>query len=142
MQPWWQNTIVAIVADHGHPLPETGKRIDNFKIPLLFLGGGLPKTDTVISRLGSQIDLPATLLAELQMPYDKYKWSKNLLDSSTNQWAYFSFNNGFGFVQPGKDFLFDNVGRQVIEKQGPVSAWDMKIGKALEQVTFQDYLDK
>lgn len=141
-QPWWQNTIVAIVADHGHPLPQTGKRLDNFKIPLLFLGGALPQTGIQVDKMGSQIDLPATLLAQLQMPYQQYHWSKNLFDSTVRPWAYFSFNNGFGFVQPGKSFLFDNVGKTFIEKQGAVTDLDVKTGKALEQVSFQDYLDK
>lgn len=141
-QPWWQNTIVAIVADHGHPLPITGKRIDNYKIPLLFLGGGLPASGITIDKIGSQIDLPATLLAQLQMPYTQYKWSKNIMDSTVKPWAYFSFNNGFGFVEPGKSYLFDNVGKSYIEKQGPVLNTDLNRGKALEQLSFQDYLNK
>jgi phosphoglycerol transferase MdoB-like AlkP superfamily enzyme len=141
-QPWWQNTIIAIVADHGHPLPETGKRIDNFKIPLLFLGGFLSKTGIEIDRVGSQVDLAPTLLGQIGLPYNQYAWSKNILDTTTKQWAYFSFNNGFGFVQPGKDFLFDNVGKTFIEQHGNVLPQDIKAGKAMEQLSFQDYLNK
>lgn len=141
-QPWWKNTVMVIVADHGHPLPETGKRLDNFKIPLLFLGGGLNEINIEIDKTGSQIDLPATLLAQLGLPYQSFKWSKNLLDTSTLPWAYFSFNNGFGFVQPGKSLLYDNVGKSIIEKNGPITEQDVKKGKAMEQISFQDYLDK
>ena len=141
-QTWWANTIMVIVADHGHPLPETGKRLDNFKIPLLFLGGALNKTNIEIDKIGSQIDLPATLLALLGLPYQSFKWSKNLLDSSTHPWAYFSFNNGFGFVQPGKSLLYDNVGKRIMEKNGSITEQDINRGKALEQITFQDYLNK
>lgn len=39
-QIWWKNTIVAIVADHGHRMPSTGKKIDDFKIPMLLIGVG------------------------------------------------------------------------------------------------------
>ncbi|MEP6713079.1 MAG: sulfatase-like hydrolase/transferase, partial [Ferruginibacter sp.] len=141
-QPWWNNTIMVIVADHGHRLPATGKRLDDFKIPLLFLGGSLNKTGITIDKIGSQIDLPATLLGQLGLPYQSFKWSKNLLDTTCKPWAYFSFNNGFGFVQPGKSFLYDNVGNSIIEKQGPITGQDVNTGKALEQISFQDYLDK
>ena len=141
-QAWWGNTIMVIVADHGHPLPATGKRLDNFKIPLLFLGGGLNKTGIEVDKIGAQIDLPATLLGQIGFPYQSYKWSKNLLDSTTKPWAYFSFNNGFGFIQPGKSLLYDNVGKSIIEKNGSITEQDINMGKALQQVSFQDYLDK
>ena len=141
-QSWWNNTIVVIVADHGHSLPSTGKKIDDFKIPMLFLGGALTKTGIEINKFGSQTDLPATLFGLMNYPTKSFNWSKNLLDSSIHQWAYFSFNNGFGYVEPGKYLIFDNVGKMIIEKQGNISGQDIKKGKAIQQLSFQDYLDK
>ena len=141
-QAWWANTIMVIVADHGHRLPATGKKLDDFKIPLLFLGGGLNKSGINVDKVGSQIDLPATLLGQMGLPYQSFRWSKNLMDSTAKPWAYFSFNNGFGFVQPGKSLLYDNVGKSIMEKQGLITQQDINRGKAIEQLSFQDYLDK
>ena len=38
---WWDSTLIIIVADHGHRLPETNNRIDDFHIPILWAGGAL-----------------------------------------------------------------------------------------------------
>jgi phosphoglycerol transferase MdoB-like AlkP superfamily enzyme len=141
-QSWWSNTVVVIVADHGHRLMPTGKKTDDFKIPMLLLGGALSKTGVEIARLGSQNDLAAILLGQLRYPAKAFTWSKNLMDSSVKQWSYFSFNNGFGYVEPGKGFVFDNVGKLLIEKEGVVSGEDITRGKLIQQLTFQDYLDK
>jgi len=140
-QIWWKNTIVAIVADHGHRMPSTGKKIDDFKIPILLIGGGLKPS--IIDKTGSQTDLAATLLNELGMDYKKYDWSKNLLDSTINPWAYFSFNNGFGFINNSNKYIvFDNTGKFIIEQTGNVDSSLIFAGKAMQQLSFQSYLDK
>ncbi len=141
-QAWWSNTLVVIVADHGHRQPPTGKKIDDFKIPLLLLGGALSQKEIMNDRVGSQVDIAATVLSQLKIPATDFVWSKNLLDSSNKQWAYFSFNNGYGFVQPGNYYIFDNVGKKDIEKSGQPNDNDIKKGKAIQQLSFQDYLNK
>ncbi|HMJ47562.1 MAG TPA: LTA synthase family protein, partial [Ferruginibacter sp.] len=141
-QQWWDNTLIAIVADHGHRLPSTGKKPDDFKIPFLLLGGVLDSVKADIKAIGSQTDIPAILLSQLGYDHSVFKWSKNLLDSTVKQWGYFSFNNGFGFIQPSNYFVFDNQGKRIIEKQGNVKATDIKKGQAILQKSFQDYLEK
>ncbi|MDB5202380.1 MAG: sulfatase [Ferruginibacter sp.] len=141
-QPWWSNTILVIVADHGHRLPATGKRLDDFKIPLLFLGGALPMPAQVIKKTGDQTDIAATLLAMTGRNATAFNWSKNLLDSTSKPWAYFSFNNGFGYATPAGQFIFDNVGKLLVTKEGLVTDVDIRNGKAMQQLTFQDYLQK
>ena len=141
-QPFWKNSIIIIVADHGHRLPRSNKKIEDFKIPVLWLGGALTKTGMDINNTGSQIDIAATLLAQLNMSYESFKWSKNLLSDQSNKWAYFSFNNGFGYVQPNNYFIFDNVGKSIMEENGSLLPADLNTGKAIEQKTFADYLSK
>ncbi|MBS1655121.1 MAG: LTA synthase family protein, partial [Bacteroidetes bacterium] len=141
-QPWWQNTIMIIVADHGHPLPETGHRVDDFKIPLLWLGGALDTTGLVIDKYASQLDIATTLAKQIGVQNNYFPFSKNIFDSTVLPWSFFTFNNGFGFVQPDKKLIFDNIGKQVIEKEGPVTNMDIEAGKALQQLTYQDYIDK
>ena len=141
-QTWWSNTVIAIVADHGHRLLSTGKKTDDFKIPILLLGGALTKVGIENNKVGSQTDLAATLLTQLGYHSKDFIWSKNLMDSSIKQWSYFSFNNGFGYVEPDKKFVFDNVGKILIEQAGTVTQMEIEKGKVLQQLTFQDYLNR
>ncbi len=141
-QPFWKNTLVMIVADHGHPLPRTTQKINDFKIPLLLLGGALTQKGITMQPTCSQTDIAATLLSQLNLPHNAFEWSKNILSKRPNQWAYFSFNNGFGFVEPQQYFVFDNVGKRPIELKGPVTNAALTKGKALQQLSFEDYLSK
>jgi phosphoglycerol transferase MdoB-like AlkP superfamily enzyme len=139
-QSWWKSTIVVIVADHGHRLPSTSNTTANFHIPLLMLGGNI--RSQTISRVGSQLDLPATLLAQIGKPATQFPWSRNLFDTGFIPFAHFTFNNGFGFVQPSKQYVYDNVGQRLIEKQGAVTTGDIITGRAFLQKSYQDFLDK
>jgi len=141
-QSFWNNTIIVIVADHGHRLPRSENKIEDFKIPMLWLGGALLKNGITINNTGSQIDIAATLLSQLNLPHENYKWSKDILSKQTSQWAYFSFNNGFGFVEPENYFIFDNVGKSIIEHKREMNSTEINIGKSLQQNTFADYLSK
>jgi phosphoglycerol transferase MdoB-like AlkP superfamily enzyme len=141
-QSWWKNTLVVIVADHGHRLPRTDHKPDDFKIPILFLGGAIKQPYKTIPSIGSQTDIATTVLTQLNMPSQAFIWSRNLLDSTRIPWAFFTFNNGFGFMQPDKKLVFDNVGKIIIEKTVNITNLDIYRGKALQQAAFQDYLDK
>ncbi len=139
-QPWWDNTLIVILADHGHRLPVTNSKVSDFKIPMLWLGGALQQKDQIIDNVGSQTDLAATLLQQVALPKKQgnYFASKDLFNSTG--FAFFSFKNGFGFVQKDKNFVFDNLGKQLIEQQGNNTSQDLDLGKALEQVYFEDYM--
>ncbi|MFT3902850.1 MAG: LTA synthase family protein [Niabella sp.] len=139
-QPWWHNTLIVIIADHGHRLPDTGNKIDNFKIPMLWLGG-VVKTPMAHTHIGSQMDLPATLLGQLKMDYSTYIWSKNLFSPYKN-WAFFTFNNGFGYITPQAQILYDNTGKQLISSTLTNPTKELTEGKALEQLTYQDFLKR
>lgn len=141
-QPWWNKTLVVIVGDHGHTLPETGKQTDNFTTPMLWLGGALNQQGQVIDKIVSQLDLASTLVQQIGVNERLFPFSKNIFDTSYKEWAFFSYNNGFGLVQPQHSLIFDNVGKHVILKDGAVREQDLKAGKALQQVTYQNYLDK
>jgi phosphoglycerol transferase MdoB-like AlkP superfamily enzyme len=141
-QPWWQNTLLIIVADHGHHAIPPSTTIDNFEIPMLWLGGALKQQGLVIDKFCSQIDLATTLTAQLGGSASTFKFSKNILDSTSKPWAYFSFNNGFGFAQPQGTFVFDNIGKQVIQQRGTITKQDIDAGKSMQQRTYQDYIDR
>ncbi|RYY49029.1 MAG: sulfatase [Chitinophagaceae bacterium] len=140
-QPWWANTVIVIVADHGHPYPVASNKPQNFKIPLLFLGGGV-KQAVINDKAGSQTDLAATLLTQVGFSNKAYPYSVDLMDSIAVPRAYFAFNNGFGFVNKTGFYVFDNVGQRPNEVVGSDSTAMRLAGQAMEQVSFGDYLKR
>lgn len=140
-QSWWNNTIIAIVADHGHPLPQADSKTKNFRIPLLLIGG-LIRQPEVVDKIASQTDLAATLLVQSGLSPKNYPWSVNLFDSAVAERGYFSFNNGFGFVNRSGYYVFDNVGKRMTEAKGADTATLKMMGQAMEQVSFGDYLKR
>ena len=141
--PLWQNTLVVFVADHGHPLPghDANDRPSKFHIPLIFSGGAL-KVKGTVSAIGSQTDIAATVLDQLGISHDQFKWSKDLLDPSANQFAFYSFNNGFGFVTPQGITTVDNVSKKVIYATNGQDSSALNNGKAYMQFSYEDYLDR
>jgi hypothetical protein len=109
---------------------------------MLWLGGALKSSPKIISSVSSQNDLSKTLLNQLKISSKEYVWSKDLFMKNYKPFAYFSFNNGFGIMQNQKSYTFDNTGKLIIEKHGKVTPADIKIGKALVQSSFADYLLK
>lgn len=141
-ESFWKNTVIIIVGDHGHRLPRTDKKIEDFKTPMLWLGGALKQQALKINNTGSQIDIASTLLNQLHFENKDFNWSKNLLSDEPKPWAYFAFNNGFGFVENNQHLIFDNVGKTIIEKSEKFSDSLIEKGKSIEQLSFGDYLSK
>jgi phosphoglycerol transferase MdoB-like AlkP superfamily enzyme len=141
-QPWWKNTLIVIIADHGHVLPETGHRVDNFKIPMIWLGGALNKRGAIHDKVMGQTDLAATLVGQLAMDAKPFTFSRNAFDSSTKAWSFFSFNNGFGWVEPTGYIIFDHTGKRVEEQQGAIENNSLEKGKAMQQVIFSDFMKR
>lgn len=112
---WYNNTLFVLIADHGHRLPGPTPyyKPEKFAIPMLWLGGALDTIGTN-NRIGGQTDLAQTLLYQLGVRADDYFFSRNLLSNETNPFAYYVFNDGFGFVTPEGVFVWDHIGQRAI----------------------------
>ena len=139
--PSWKNTIVIIAADHGHYLPVTGKRADDYRIPVLWLGGALKK-HAVIDNVVSQTDMAGNLVHQLHFCDNPFRFSKNIFDSTSKQWAFFTFNDGMGFITDSSRLLFDNAGKRTVFNEGRSNTADEKIAKALMQKVYADFLKR
>jgi phosphoglycerol transferase MdoB-like AlkP superfamily enzyme len=140
---WWQNTLIIVIADHSsHHIEPHEDYFAKFHIPMLWLGGALSVRDTLIPQVCSQVDLAATVLSQLDVPHTQFKWSKNILSTNYQPFAYFAFQNGFGFVQNNKRYVFDSEGAFLIQKDGAIDSLDVQKGKAFLQMSYQDYLKK
>ena len=117
--PWYKNTLFIFVADHGHILPKGREDIfapQRYHIPLLFFGDVIKKEyqGKIFPNTGSQIDIASTLLHQLKMDASSFKWSKDLLNPATPPFAFFSWDNGIGFIDNKQCVTFDNVGKQIL----------------------------
>jgi len=141
--PLWQNTFIVFVADHGHPLPghDPNDRPLKFHIPLIFTGGAL-KVHGVVSNVGSQTDIVTTVLDQLGIQPGIFKWGKDLLDSSARQFAFYNFNNGFGFVTPSGAVTMDNISKKIIYQTGSIDSGAVNTGKAYMQLSYEDFLNR
>lgn len=142
-QTWWQNTVVVITADHGHPLPGNDPNFapSKFHIPFILTGGAV-KQKATIDTIASQTDIAATLLSQLHLPHEEFKWSRNLLAPTPSPFAFYVFNDGFGYITPEGIFTFDNVAKQVITTDSGVTENQLQNGKAYMQNSFEDFVQK
>lgn len=143
-QPLWDSTLVVLVADHGHPLPDHTPEHDPamYRIPLVLTGGALRPEwrGRKISQIGSQTDLLATLLTQLGQPTKDLTWSRDLLAPLPAPFAFYVFNDGFGMVTKNGVVSFDNVGHRPILYDPTVPRRQLRQGQALMQETFADFL--
>lgn len=141
-QSWWNNTILIVTGDHGHRLPSTGRQADDFRIPMLWLGGALLRKGVVIDKVISQLDIATTLARQAGFKDQYFPFSKNIFDSDSYPWAFFTFNDGFGFVNDSGRLVFDNVGKLPIQQEGHAGAAEIEAGKVLQQFTYEDFMHK
>jgi phosphoglycerol transferase MdoB-like AlkP superfamily enzyme len=144
-QPWWDNTLIVIIADHGHRTPKHEGVFNSpkkFKIPMLWLGGALQKTNVKINTIASQVDFSYTLLDLLDIDNTDYIWSKNLFNGDESQYAHYIFNNGFGTIDKNGVFVYDFVSNKPILTKGTsFNALD-SLGKAITQDAYQDFIER
>lgn len=142
-QSWYKNTLFIFVADHGHALPKQAHEIyspERYHIPLLFYGEVIKDEfkGRKFSNVGSQTDIAATLLAQLKIPAKDFIWSKNLLNPYTKPFAYFTWDNGMGFIDNQQCVTFDNVGKTILDNSNPKDK--VKTAQLLEEA--KSYLQK
>jgi phosphoglycerol transferase MdoB-like AlkP superfamily enzyme len=141
-QPWWKNTVMIITGDHGHAMPETGKKADDFRTPLLWIGGAIRQQGVVIERVISQLDIAAILSHQAGLDTKVFPFSKNSIDKTVKPWAFFTFNDGFGFVDSLGRLVFDNVGKRPVLQEGNSGTVQTEAGKAMMQLVYDDFLKK
>lgn len=148
-QPWYKNTLFIFVADHGHIMPKGRNEIyipQRYHIPLLFFGEVIKKEycGKIMGQVGSQIDIASTLLHQLNMNTKSFPWSKNLLNPNTKSFAYFSWDNGMGFIDSKQCVTFDNVGKRCLYNDHPEDVKNtgllLKNAKSYLQTTYQQFL--
>jgi phosphoglycerol transferase MdoB-like AlkP superfamily enzyme len=144
-QDWYKNTLIIIMSDHGHSLPEhEGPYFSpkKFRIPMLWLGGAINKEITEVATLSSQVDFPYTLLDLLGGDNEPFVFSKNIFNTSNKQYAFYTFNKGYGILNKDGVFVYDYIGKKPILETGKNTRMLDSLGKSIGQNSYQDFLER
>lgn len=142
-EAWFSNSLFIVLADHGHAFPGLSpvNAAEKFYIPMLWWGPALNrKAIGRFSKTTAQTDLAATLLQQLGLSSENYRWSRNVFDSAYAPAAPYFFRDGVGIVTDSSRLSWDNVGRQPISTEGDTAA--LPYARAYLQKSFGDYLEK
>jgi arylsulfatase A-like enzyme len=99
-EPFWTNTIFAVVADHGARVyGEQSIPIHSYEIPLLIVGPAVVSRPSRVGELGCSLDVGPTLLGMLGRPYRSTFFGQDLLQSTTeNARALLNHNRDIGLL--------------------------------------------
>jgi len=140
-QKWYKNTVFIFVADHSHgsQAVEMPYTTDFFRIPILIYGEPILKEarGKVVSNIGSQADLAATLMHQLRLPNEHFLFSKDLLSPNVKEFAFHATIRGYGFVHPKGSLMYNFDSK--IYGQNTFSPKEFKNAKQMSQSLFLSY---
>lgn len=149
-QAWYKNTLIVVVADHGHQWPKDRNAYDpeRYHIPFLITGGALypglkGKTN---NRIAAQVDIASTLLRQFGWSDTSFTWSRNMMDTTTQAFASFVLNDAIGWVNDSARLVFDQETRKLIYYTGNLNPQRLEYhtqkARAYEQVYFNEYIKR
>ena len=144
-QKWYKNTLFVFIADHGHATPSSQSPSFNKynRIPLLFYGEPLKAEykGVRIEKLGSQSDVAATLINQMNGDVSRYPWSKDLLNPNSPEFACHTITRGYGWVTPLGGMTYQMEMKSYLENTFPenVEKEEVKKGQAFLTQIYADY---
>lgn len=138
--PVWKNTLVVLISDHGFRYPSSVLDYEprRFHIPMIWLGGAI-KEPAVIDTYANQTDLAATLLNQLNLPHNQFEFSRDILDPGYPKYSFYTFPNGFGFIDSTGISVYDNEGNKpLMESSAEGNRERLDKGKVLLQTLYDD----
>lgn len=145
---WYDNTLFVLVADHSHETYKGWKYHESGyqHIPMLWLGGALKKEwrGQQWDKLCSYIDLPLSLLNQLEIKTTEFRWSHDIFNPYTPQFVAFQNLLGIGWLTPQGSLSLDFGQDKIYCGSLPdevTTEEELKKAKAYLQVLYQTYLD-
>ncbi|PWD99423.1 LTA synthase family protein [Marinilabilia rubra] len=137
----WDNKLFVLVADHGVVGQQKASYVSKlrYKIPMVWTGGAISVKDTVVNTYGSQIDLAATLLDQLDMDSKAFMYSKNILDRGVKGFSFLQHPEGFGYINENVFQMFDKGTSKIIKMEGADSSQDSIKAKVFMQIIAEDF---
>ena len=142
-KPWWKNTLFIITADHSvrfinnRPM-ELPRR---YSIPMVWLGGALQKDHLKITKIGSQQDIPATLLAQVGKDSHAFKFSNNILNVKAKGRAFYVWPSGYGLKDENGTVAYSVDESRLLNAEGDTTNLTLQ-AKSIFQVSVNDFDNK
>ncbi len=112
-ETWYSNALIFILSDHAHRFPNNRQiwEVERHHIPLIITGGALDENlkGKTISAPLSQTDLPAIILSLVGVDSKNYEWSKTICSDENKSWAFYTFDDGAGFIHGKDTIIWDNA---------------------------------
>ncbi|MEG1645347.1 MAG: LTA synthase family protein [Alistipes sp.] len=141
--PAWDNLLVILVADHAYNYPQ-GLAYNStlrHRIPMLWLGGAV-KEPLTVATYASQMDIAATLLAQMHIDHADYAYSKNIFSVEGPKFGYWCFNEGFGVADATGETIYDCTSKRILTDTPPPNHPRLDWGKVLLQTTYKDISER
>ena len=137
--PQWKNLLIIFIPDHSIDYGQYTEALqERNKIPMVWAGGAV-KAPRKITKLCNQTDLAATLLAQLQLSHDQYRWSRDVLSTSYRYpFAVHNYNNGFTVADSTGFIAFDLESNRLVTNESSQASRLEHMGKAILQATTAD----
>ena len=137
--PQWDNLLIIFLPDHsydyyGHTEADQARN----KIPMVWAGGAVKAPKKIMKRC-NQTDLAATLLAQLKLPHDQFRWSRDVLSASYRYpFAVHNYNNGFSLTDSTGFVAYDLESNRLVTNESSQAERLVRMGKAILQATTAD----
>jgi phosphoglycerol transferase MdoB-like AlkP superfamily enzyme len=141
--PTWKNTLVVILPDHGYRYKgiDESTRLYNH-IPMLWVGGAV-RQPVVIDCLCNQSDLAATLLGQLGIRHDDFRFSRDIASNSYRQpMAYHNSTSCVSVYDTTGWMAYDIDANSMIANESNDSERLLRLSKAILQLTSHDLKNK
>ena len=138
--PQWKDLLIILVADHGinyKNIDEQQPLVRNH-IPLLWLGGAIkaPRTITVLC---NQTDICATLLGQMGLSHDDFRFSRDVLSASyVHPTAVHNYSNAQLLIDSTGYILYDFDASHITVSQCSDQERLLLLNKAILQTTIND----
>lgn len=143
--PQWKNLLVIFLPDHSIDYGGMTEAMQQRnKIPMVWVGGAV-KGPRKVTKYCNQTDLAATLLAQMQLPHQQFRWSRDVLSSSYSYpFIIHNYNNGFSVADSTGFVVYDLDSKRLLTNESRDATRLERMGKAILQGTTSDLkqLDK
>ena len=144
----WERTLVVMLPDHGityNGLDETMPLKNH--IPMIWVGGAV-KAPVEINKVCNQTDLAATLLGQLGLKHDDFRFSRDVLSETYQEpFAINTYDDGYSVYDSTGFVNYDFIGEKIVKSEGGQVPQLMEKAKAVlqaasEELSHTDSTDK
>ena len=142
--PQWQNLLIVLVADHGINYKQVDEQQPLLRnhIPLLMVGGAVKEPRTITTYC-NQTDICATLLGQLSLPHDVFRFSRDVLSKSyLHPTAVHNYNNAQLLIDSTGYILYDFDASRFTVSKATDQEQLLRLNKAILQTTTDDLIHR